>query len=136
MSGPVLALRRAIHARLVADAALTGLLGGPRVYEEAPRAARGVYALFGDVKAEDWSTGSDRGCEQRLDIVLWGNESASASLMLEAADRVCDLLHDASLTLGGHRLVNLRHLTCAVERDSKTSLPRMTLGFRATTEAL
>lgn len=136
MSGPVLALRRAIHVRLTGDAALVALLGGPRIYEEAPRAARGLYALFGDVKAEDWSTGSDQGCEQRFEIVLWGAETASASAMLAAADRICDLLHEASLGLTGHRLVNLRHLTCAVERDARTSLPRTTLGFRCTTEKL
>ncbi|MGL4975877.1 MAG: DUF3168 domain-containing protein, partial [Bosea sp. (in: a-proteobacteria)] len=99
-------------------------------------AARGLYALFGDVKAEDWSTGSDRGCDQRLEIVVWGAETTSASAMLAAADRICDLLHDATLTLTGHRLVNLRHLTCAVERDAKTSLPRTTLGFRAVTEVV
>ncbi len=136
MSGPVLALRRAIHARLVADAALVALLGGAHVYEEAPRAAHGVYALYGDVKAEDWSTSSDRGCEQRFEIVVWAAETTSASAMLEAADRICDLLHEAALTLAGHRLVNLRHVACAVERDAKTGLPRTTLSFRATTEAL
>lgn len=136
MSGPVIALRRVIHARLVADSALVALLGGPRIHEEAPRAARGLYALFGDVKAEDWSTGTEQGCDQRLEIVVWGAETTSASAMLEAADRICDLLHDASLTLTGHRLINLRHLTCAVERDAKTSLPRTTLGFRAVTEVV
>jgi hypothetical protein len=33
------ALRAAVHDALIADASLTGLLGGPKVYDEPPRAA-------------------------------------------------------------------------------------------------
>jgi hypothetical protein len=32
------ALRAAIHDALVADTALTSLLGGPKIYDEPPRA--------------------------------------------------------------------------------------------------
>ncbi|MDJ1159029.1 hypothetical protein QNA08_12360 [Chelatococcus sp. SYSU_G07232] len=42
MTSPILALRRAVHARLSGDAALAAMLGGPRIHEEPPRAAEGL----------------------------------------------------------------------------------------------
>ncbi len=64
---PILALRAAILARAAADPELVALMGGAlRLYDEPPRAAEPVYALFGDVTANDWSTDRDRGHEQDL----------------------------------------------------------------------
>ena len=77
MSDAVLALRAAVQARLIADSALTALIGPDRVFDEAPRAARGLYVVHGEVEARDWSTGSDRGCEQELALVVWAAASAS-----------------------------------------------------------
>ena len=54
MTSPVLALRRAILDKAANDAELKALMGGTlRLYDEPPRGADPVYALFGDVKAED-----------------------------------------------------------------------------------
>ncbi|MFL5171850.1 MAG: DUF3168 domain-containing protein, partial [Microvirga sp.] len=48
MSGPILALRAAILAHLLGDAELAALMGGTvRLYDEPPRAAEPVYAVFG-----------------------------------------------------------------------------------------
>jgi hypothetical protein len=71
MSDAILALRAAIQTRLAADADLTALIGAGRVHDEAPRAASGVYVVHGEVDARDWSTGSDKGCEQ--DVLLIGH---------------------------------------------------------------
>jgi hypothetical protein len=71
MTSPVLALRRAILDAASADAELRSLMGGSlRLYDEPPRGAEPVYALFGDLKAEDWSTDLDRGHAQSLDLVV------------------------------------------------------------------
>lgn len=134
MSDAILALRKAVHALLSADAGLTTLLGGARIHDEPPRAARGVYVVFGDVEALDWSTGSDRGCEQSLRLVVWAGDSASAVKVLEAGARIEALLHEAAPTLAGHRLINLRGTASAMARDDKTGLQRLTLTFRAVTE--
>ena len=37
------ALRAAIHDALIADAALVSVLGGPKIYDEPPRAAAFPY---------------------------------------------------------------------------------------------
>ena len=85
MTSPILALRAAILAAAQGDAELAGLMGdGVRFYDEPPRAAEPVYAVFGDVRARDWSTGSDRGHEQDASIIVWGHEGGARSALLAA----------------------------------------------------
>ena len=120
MTSPVLALRRAILDAASADAELRALMGGSlRLYDEPPRAAEPVYALFGDVSASDWSTDLDRGHEQSLDLVVW-SEKGGARTALIVADRFAAILDDAPLVLDGHRLVNLRVTALTSARDKDT----------------
>jgi hypothetical protein len=134
MTSPVLALRQAILTAAAADLPLKALMGGSlRLYDEPPRGAEPVYALFGDVTAEDWSTDFDRGHEQDLAIVVW-SQPGGARLALAAAERFAALLDDAPLPLDGHRLVNMRTTQLAAERDKDTGLARVTLSLRAVTE--
>jgi hypothetical protein len=77
MSDAILPLRAAIQALLDRDPALAALIGPGRVFDEAPRAARGVYIVHGEVEARDWSTGSGSGCEQDVSLVVWAGESSS-----------------------------------------------------------
>lgn len=136
MSDAILPLRSVIHAHLSADAGLTALIGTGRIHDEPPRALNGLYVVHGEVTAEDWSTGNDRGCEQRISLVVWAGESASSRKALEAAARVVASLESAALAPEGHRLVNLAWLSSKLARDPKTHLPTVTLTFRVVTEAL
>ena len=134
MTSPILALRRAILQASSGDAELTSLMGGAlRLYDEPPRGAEPIYALFGDATARDWSTDADRGHEQDLAIVVW-SERGSARTGLAAAERFAAILDDASLALDGHRLVNLLVMEIASGRDKDTQLARVTLHLRAVTE--
>ena len=127
MTSPVLALRQAIVAAAAADLPLKTLMGGSlRLYDEPPRGAEPVYALFGDVTAADWSTDFDRGHEQDLAIVVW-SQPGGARLALAAAERLAAILD-------GHRLVNLRTTELVSARDKDTGLTRVTLRLRAVTE--
>jgi hypothetical protein len=127
-------LRRAILDAAAADADLHALMGGSlRLYDEPPRGAEPVYALFSDVRATDWSTDHDHGHEQNLGIVVW-SERGGARTALAVAERFAAILDDASLALDGHRLVNLRVTELASERDKDTRLNRVTLRLRAVTE--
>lgn len=127
MTSPVLALRQAILAAAAADLPLKTLMGGSlRLYDEPPRGAEPVYALFGDVTAADWSTDFDRGHEQDLAIVVW-SQPGGARLALAAAERLAAILD-------GHRLVNLRTTELVSARDKDTGLTRVTLSLRAVTE--
>jgi Protein of unknown function (DUF3168) len=134
MSGSILALRGAILARLSADAELAALMGGSlRLYDEPPRAAEPVYAVFGATAARDWSTGSERGHEHEVAIVAWA-KAGSARTALLVAERMADLLHEADLSPSGHRLVLLRATALESDRDPTTSLARATLRLKAVTE--
>ena len=107
--------------------------GTVRLYDEPPRAAEPVYAVFGDAAARDWSSDGGRGHEHALAIVVWA-KSGSAKTALAAAERMADLLHDASLALAGQRLVLIRATAIEGDRDDKTNLARATLRLRALTE--
>jgi hypothetical protein len=136
VTSPILALRAAILARAGVDADLVSLMGGQlRLYDEPPRAADPVYALFGDVSAADWSTDLDRGHEQDLALVVWSREGSACS-GLDVAERLAALLDGADLPLAGHRLVNLRVTAIAAARDEKAGLARVTVRLRAVTEAV
>jgi hypothetical protein len=136
MTSPVLSLRRAILDAASADAELRALMGGTlRLYDEPPRGAEPVYALFGDVTAEDWSTDLDRGHAQSVDLVVW-SEKGGARTALMVADRLFAILDDASLTLDGHRLVNLRVTELTSARDKDSGLARVTLRLRGVTEVV
>jgi hypothetical protein len=135
VTSPVLALRRAILDTASADAELVALMGGSlRLHDEPPRAAAPVYAVFGDVTAQDWSTDFDRGHEQDATIVVWA-ERGSARTALDVAERFAAILDDAALALDGHRLVNLRVTEVSATRDKDSRLTRVSISLRAVTEA-
>jgi hypothetical protein len=132
----ILALRGAILAHVQADTMLAALMGGAvRLHDEPPRAAEPVYAVFGDAAARDWSTGSDAGHAHEAAIVVWAREGG-ARAALDAAARLEALLHEAALTLDGHRLVSLRVTALETTRDDKTNLARVTLRITALTEVV
>lgn len=136
MSSAIAALRAAIQAHLQADSGLIDLLGPGRIHDEAPRAARGVYVVHGEVEAQDWSTGGDSGVEQQIALVVWADDSASSKRALQAAGLVVAALDHADLALAGHRLINLTWRSSRLARDAQTNLASVTLRFRAVTETL
>jgi hypothetical protein len=136
MMDAVIALRRAVQARLVADAELSALLGGPRIHDEPPRAAAGPYIVHGDVDARDWSTGTEEGCEQTLSLVVWAGSGGETAVALTIAARLAALLHDAPLAPAGHRLVQIRQTGLDLRRDARTGLCTATVRLRCVTERL
>jgi len=134
MSGPILALRKAILAHLATDSGLATAMGGTlQLHDEPPRGVIPVYAHFGDAVARDWPSDLVEGHEQTLAILIWARPGSGASALI-AADRMQTLLHDAPLSLDDHRLVNLRVTACEIGRDERSGLARATLRLRAVTE--
>ena len=95
-----------------------------------------VYKRQGEVEARDWSTGSDRGCEQEFALVVWAARSGSSRQALEAAGLIVTALDQVDLTLDGHALVNLRWLSSRLARETRNGLPQVTIRFRAAIETL
>jgi hypothetical protein len=134
MIDAILALRRAVQARLLADAALLDLLGGPRIFEEPPRALDGAHVVHSEADVRDWSTGSSQGLQHSFELTVWAARPGDGASALAIAARIAALLHEANLILPGQALVSLRFSACALRRDAKTGRTRAALTFRALTE--
>lgn len=131
----IVSLRKAIRDALLADAALTGMLAGARVFDEAPRGTEPPYVTFGDARTRDWSTAGGRGAEHFVVLDVWSQQRGEREALSIAA-RVQDLLDDVSLTLADHHLVNLRFQQVETRRENQGRFTRASLRFRAATETL
>lgn len=131
---PIIALRKAIRARLSADSALVAALGAAKLYDEAPRGAAAPYVLLSEAKLRDWSASDSRGAEQLLTITVISIERGVAEA-LTLGERIVALLDEAPLTLEGHILIDLRHQSSETRREQNGRFARVDLRFRATTEA-
>jgi hypothetical protein len=129
------ALRKAVVARLLQDAALTGLLGQGRVFDEVPRAGQAPYLVLGEGSVRDWSSASDRGHEHRLTLAVWSKEGG-AKEALAIADAAVTALESLPVALDGHRLVNLIALDSEVRREADRRLLRAIIRLRAVTEVV
>lgn len=126
-------LQKAVYDALVADVALGDELGGPRVYDAVPRGAAFPYVTFGPSTTRDWSTGTDRGAEHILTLRAW-SKAGGAREVHRVLDTVRGALDAASLSLTGHRLVNLRHEASDAVREADGETWSGTVRFRAVTE--
>jgi hypothetical protein len=135
MSTAAAALRAAIHDALIADGALTALLGGPRVYDEPPRAAAFPYVTLGEARVADFSTGSEPGEEHQILLHGWSRQGGHREAHL-IAGALLQALDDAPLGLAGHRLVNLRFAVADVRREADGRTYHALVRFRAMTEPM
>ena len=128
------ALQKAIYARLSADAALAALTGANAVTDRRPAAPAAPLVVLAGIDSTDHSTATEPGEEHIVTLEVWsdaaGHRQAQA---IAAAARAA--LHDAALTLAGHRLVLLLHRDTQLRRDGKSRFHRAEMRFRAVTEA-
>jgi len=135
LDSPALALRKAIHGALVADAPLAALLGGPRVHDAPPKDAAFPFVALGEAVVSDWSTATEAGTEHALTLHAFSRSGGRAEAYALAA-AVQEALHDAPLVLAGHQLANLRATTAEVVRDKDGRTFHALVRFRAVTEPL
>ncbi|MFN3856085.1 MAG: DUF3168 domain-containing protein [Phreatobacter sp.] len=128
-----LALRRSLHQSLAGHAPLVAVLGGPHVYDEAPRGAAFPYVTLGDAEVSDWSTGSSSGQEHRLTLHVWSRQGGQAEAHIIAGEIIA-ALEDVPLDPAGHRLVNLRFATADIRREADGRTWHGLVRFRAVTE--
>ncbi|PPD44500.1 MAG: hypothetical protein CTY15_07255 [Methylocystis sp.] len=134
-ASPVIALRKAIRAALLADAALVSALGGSKIFDEAPRTAEPPYATFAETQMRDWSADRSHGAEQFITLAVVSTQRG-LSAALGVAQQIVVLLDEAPLALEGHALIDLRFVSLETKRDDKGRFARVALRFRAATEYL
>ena len=127
------ALRAAVHDALIADAALVALLGGPKIYDEPPRAAAFPYVTLGETRIADFSTGSEprRGTSADAARLVAPGRPREAHLI---AGALLQALDDAPLTLADHRLINFRFAVADIRREADGRTYHALVRFRAVTE--
>ena len=91
------------------------------------------YMTFGQTAERDWSTGTEPGLEHTITLHVWsrGRGRKEADEVMAAAQSA---LHDAALSLTGHRLVNLRHEFSDARRDPDGESFHGISRYRAVTE--
>jgi hypothetical protein len=127
------ALRAAVHDALAADAALNALLGGPKIYDEPPRAAVFPYVTLGETRVTDFSTGTEQGEEHQLTLHAWSRQGGHHEAHL-ITGALLQALDDADLALAGHTLVNFRFAVADVRREADGRTYHALVRFRAVTE--
>lgn len=132
MSGPILALRAAIHRFLSADSELMAMLEGRPVLEEASRHSLLPYATFGEARARNATQGEGSACEQFCTIHVWSDPSSRIGL--DIAERMAVRLDDAALELEGFILVSIDFVSIETRRENNGRLLRSSLRLRAFTE--
>ena len=126
-------LQKSIYAALIADGALTTLLGGAHIYDDVPRGAQLPYVTFGQSTVRDWSTGTDPGHEHLFTMHVWtrvNGERQAHQIMSAIRDR----LHDTTLPLSGFSLINLRHEFSDSFREPDGETIHGVVRYRAVTE--
>ena len=135
MAHPSAELQTSIFRTLTADAGLTALLGGPKIFDHVPERATYPYLTFGRTTVVDWSTGTEDGSEHILTLHVWakgGGKQETYQIM----DQVSNRLHDQPIALDGLRLVNLQLQFAEARLESESTTYHGILRFRAVTEPL
>ncbi|MBI4367344.1 MAG: DUF3168 domain-containing protein [Deltaproteobacteria bacterium] len=129
------ALRAAVHDALNADAALVNILGGPKVYDEPPRAAAFPYVTLGEARIADFSAGGEPSEEHQLTLHAWSRQGGHRESHL-IAGALLQALDDAPLALADHTLVNFRFSVADIRREADGRTYHALVRFRAVTEPL
>lgn len=133
MTAPAAELQQAIFAALGADAVLTGLLGGAKIYDDAPTNLPFPYLTFGRTGVYDWSTGTEKGSEHLFTLHIWSKaKGKKETLDIMEAAKAC--LDSSSLALDAHHLVNMRLEFAEARYDDDLSVHHGLLRYRAVIE--
>lgn len=129
------ALQQAIFTKLTSQAALTTLLGGPRIYDDAPQPVAFPYITFGQSTLRDASASVASADEHMLTLHVWSRAHGRKQTQ-SIIDLLRVTLHDQPLTLADHHLVNLRHEYSDCRRDPDGETIHGTIRLRAVTEPI
>lgn len=133
MSSSTWELQKAVYGALVANAGVVAALGEARIHDQVPRGAPFPYVTVGPITTRDWSTGTEEGSEHTLTLTAWSKARGAREVHLVLA-AIHAALHDAALSIPGHRLVSLRHEMNDVVRERDGETWQGIARFRAVTE--
>ena len=127
------AIQRGIYQALANSSDLTSLLGGVRIYDDPPQAANLPFVSLGQTELRDWSTGTEDGAEHDLTLHVW-SRSGGKKQVHQIIEAIRTVLHDQSLALSDHHLVNLRHELSEARLDPDGDTVHGIVRYRAVTK--
>lgn len=128
-------LQKGIYETLKDNPAITGLLGGPNIYDDAPQNVNYPYLTFGESIARDWSTGSDDGLEHILTLHVWSRAGGKKETH-EIIEAIRQVLKNGAVPVDEHHLVNLHHEFSEARQDPDGETYHGIVRYRAVTEPL
>jgi hypothetical protein len=127
------ALQRGIYQALAGSSDLTAMLGGARIYDDAPQGAAFPFITLGQSVVRDWSTGTEDGAEHDLTLHVWSRAGGKKQVH-DIIEAIKSTLHDQPLALVDHDLVNLRHEFSEARPDPDGDTYHGIVRYRAVTE--
>jgi len=128
-------LQKVLYETLAADAGVKAEVGDPaRIYDDPPREAIFPYLTLGETRANAWA-GVEGGFEHDIRLHVFSRYAGRREVK-RIIGAVYDALHDASLTLAGHALVNIRFVFGDAFRRSDGETYHGVARFRAVTQPL
>ncbi len=125
-----LSLQKAIYSALIADTELTTLLNGPNIFDHVPQSQSLPFVVISQITTKEWPP---NGQEHSITLTIW-SEYPGRKQTMEISESIRAGLHDASLSLEDHHLINLHFLSSEARRDKQGKLYQMQSRFRAVTE--
>jgi hypothetical protein len=133
MTAAALDLQEAVFAALSSAAGLVGALGGAKLHDVTPAHLAFPYVTFGRASTYDWSTGTEEGSEHFFTLHAWSKQKGRKEV-LALTELIRTALHDRSLALAGHHLVNLRLESTELRYDADLAVYDGAMRFRAVVE--
>lgn len=132
---PILAVRKALRARINATPEFRSFLNGGTIFDEAPRDIEPPYGYFGETQMRDWSADDVAGAEQYLNLsIVTLHRGVSATV--EIGQLIIEQLNHAQLPLDDNLLVDFSFISMETRREQNGRLSKVNIRFRATTEYL
>lgn len=126
------ALFSAVYTVLAGDGGLATVVTG--VFDRVPRGTEHPFVAFGDVASEPLDGDLPATVAHRFELFVHSRESGRREAS-DVAERVRALLDGAALSLAGHALVGLAHLSTDVRSSRDRRAFRARLRFRAITQS-
>ncbi len=135
MSSDTVKLQKAVFTHLAADAVLSGLTGGAKIYDRPVDGAVLPYVTLGITRAFDASTASELAHEHLFSTHVWSRKGGRKET-LDILNAMRLSLENIAATHDGMRIVSLRFQSEDVAYNEQVAAYQGTLRFRVITEAV
>ena len=127
-------LRRNIRQTLVGDTRITRLLGGARIFANAPDDAAYPYVTLGESVATDWDAPDGTASDHVVTLHVWSRAGGTDETRA-IIGAVRNALNDAPLELPDRSNVSLRHEFSEARRDPVNEAYHGFIRYRAVPDA-